>query len=257
MRTLMLLIMAALVLMFLPTPGFAGDDCELNMWVQVPDMEGGLDLQSQWDADGPELDIIKGDDWISLDGYPISGVRWWGSYIDNQLFSPDGFHINMYDNNDMGTPGDSTDDMPGVLQKFYWFSLGETHETFLSQDAGGEDVYEYWVSLGNSWPDWFKQNLDERYWISIVADATDGDPSTIWGWHSSTGLEGFPGLSTAVTGFVLDGSPRAEGDPAQWRHLDYEMSFVLVTNWCIPEPSTLAMLGMGIVGLICFRRRRR
>jgi hypothetical protein len=257
MRVLVMLTVAALALMVLPMPGFAGDDCELTMWVQAPDLQDGRDFESQWDADGAGLDIIKADDWINLDGFPIAGVRWWGSYIDNEQFEPNGFHINMYGNNDMGTPGDSGDDVPGDLQRAYWFSLAETHESFFGTDGAGEDVYMYWVSLGSSWPDWFEQKLNDKYWLSIVADAIDGGSFPTWGWHSSTGLEGVPGLSTAVTGKVRDGSLCAEGDPAQWEHLDHDMSFVLVTNWCIPEPSTFAMLGMGIAGLVCFRRRRR
>ena len=102
----------ALVVTAFCVPAIANDSTEITKWEQPPDYENGLDLQSQWDDTDSEPDVIKADDWICPDGLPITDIHWWGSYINDDQFTPDGFYITIYDNNPLGVGPD--DDLPGI-----------------------------------------------------------------------------------------------------------------------------------------------
>jgi len=253
MKRSMIFGIAALIMMAFCTTAFAvGDVTEIIKWVQPPDYQTGLDLQSQWDSTDYEPDLIKADDWICPDGRPITDIHWWGSYFNNDSFSPDGFYINIYTNNDMGTPPSPADDVPGADLWNLRVNMAAVNQVSTGVfDSVGEEVYYYSVYLPEDF--WFSQERGQRYWLSIVADTPNIGDIPVWGWH--TGFEPqVCGLSTAVTGKVLTGDGMARGNPDQWEHMTYNMAFSLTT---IPEPGTMAMLGLGALGLLTFRRKRK
>ena len=256
MRIIVVFCIAAIALAILPEPAFAKDTCEFTMWAQAPDLQEGMDMESQWNPDDLLNDIIKADNWFSLDGHRVVAIRWWGSYFNNIKCEPN-FYINIYDNNDMATPGNPVDDVPGTPLKGYSIAYTDIDETFYGTDSFNEDVYMYWLDLKPLPGYQFCVEKDKKYWISIVADGTGGCANSLWGWHSALNMPAYPGTSNAVTGVSDDLAFWAEGKPDSWEHIDYNMAFVLTTNACIPEPGAFVMVGMGVIGLIVLRRRKR
>jgi hypothetical protein len=49
-------------------------------WSQPPDCDHGLDVRSYTAINEPAGNPLVADDWL-CDGRPITGIRWWGSYI--------------------------------------------------------------------------------------------------------------------------------------------------------------------------------
>ncbi len=248
MRRSTIIGIAALVVMVFCVPALA--QYGVIKWEQLPDIEDGFDLQSQWDRMGGEPDVIKADDWICQDGLPITDIHWWGSYYDNEQFEPDAFYINIYANDPKATGPE--DDMPGTLRSSYWMAFSAVNEIDTGQtDSVGEKVYYYSVYLDETV--WFDQEQGVKYWISIVADTPDIGSTPIWGWH--TGFEpDVQGLTNAVTGKVLQDSAWAEGNPLEWAHMSYNMAFSLTT---IPEPGAYALFGLGALALLVLRRRKK
>jgi hypothetical protein len=220
---------------------------------QPPDFQNGFDLQSQWDNTDSEPDVIKADDWICPDGRPITDIHWWGSYVADQTFTPDGFYIIFYDNKPMGAGPE--DDLPGAVAGGFWVALGLANEVDTGQMTQGEHVYEYSVYLQDVPGLWFYQDQGVKYWLSIVADTPNIGSEPIWGWH--TGLQPeIEGLTNAVTGKVLqDGTAPPFGNPDEWEHMNYNMAFAFTT--VIPEPGIFSLVGFGALGLLALRPRKK
>jgi hypothetical protein len=234
-------------------------------WIQLPDMDTGLDIQSQWNPQNQDPDdgtynpdVIKADDWI-CNGLPIVDIHWWGSYVNNEEVAVTGFWINFYDN-DMGGAG-IADDKPGGLLQSWFVDFGSANETLYGDDQNPtthlppddyEHVYLYSFYLPEG--EWFYQQEGAKYWLSIVAVTPDVLGSApMWGWH--TGFEPATlDTTNAVTGKVQAYSLVGEGNPLEWAHMEYDMAFALTT---VPEPQTYALVGAGVLGLLVLRRRKQ
>jgi hypothetical protein len=250
--TIIAVAVTVLVGFSLPALAREGNQAEIFKWIQPPDMEEGYDLQSQWDATDSEPDIIKADDWMCLDGLPVTDVHWWGSYYDNEEFTPDGFAILIYEDFE-----DEEKELyrPGTLLEDYYVPFCNANETVFGVDSLGETVYEYTLYLSED--EWFYQDQDTWYWISIVAITPDIGSTPIWGWHTGVELPGMEGTAPAVTGKVDQtcGIPDIPvGNPEEWAWMDYNMAFGLTT---IPEPATIGLFGAAAVGLVVLRRRKK
>ncbi|NCC53604.1 MAG: hypothetical protein EOM20_20675, partial [Spartobacteria bacterium] len=56
-----------------------GDHEVCPKWIQPPDCDAGLDMASAYSFSGDTLPVVADDWWC--DGRPVSGIKWWGSYI--------------------------------------------------------------------------------------------------------------------------------------------------------------------------------
>jgi hypothetical protein len=106
--------------------------------------------------------------------------------------------------------------------------------TRVSTEVIGQDgllIYEYW-----SYIDPLVLDAGVTYWLSIINNTSD---SIIWGW------------STAGAGVHLMDE---RGDISLQ---DQNLAFRL-TNDVIPEPATLGLVGLGLIGMAArFRKRAR
>ncbi|MBN1919550.1 MAG: PEP-CTERM sorting domain-containing protein [Verrucomicrobia bacterium] len=215
--------------------------------LQGPDMDSGWNLQSQWDLIDGEPNIIRADNWECPDGRPITDIHWWGSYLFN---TGDSNPVQKFEVSIFSDAGGS----PGALMWRKSFDSALVNETPVGLDANLEQVYKYSVYLEQE--DVFQQNQGEVYWLSIVALTEGTTRWPMWGWH------------TAVNRNIedlLQGSAQTTKDPTQndpfgigkvenpWQDAQYDMAFELTT---IPEPSIVALIGLGLFATWTRFRRR-
>ncbi len=135
------------------------------------------------------------DDFADTFDTPVVHVRWWGSYINNEIIQPvDQFLISFeadipagVDDVPYSRPGE-----PLLNQIVRRGQLSPGSGTFterrVSPDQAPEDVFEYNAELHLDKT--FRQQPDTVYWLKIVAlvdvseDVGPDDPRTKWGWHN-------------------------------------------------------------------------
>jgi len=209
------------------------------------------------------------DDFLCKDGLPIIGVRWWGSYWDTSI---PGQPITGYPYPSSDNWGDPAKNPPGTVMGFiisFWSDVPagtsipkwsypgnllyaetllldqiQVKETFYGQivrPGGIETIFQYDATL----PMPFPQEKDKVYWLSIVAIDPNGNPIQ-WGWHES--------YQHWNDNAVQMGFPPGGLNPGWWHYLpDKDMAFELKP---VPAPTTLLLLGSGLISFILLRRKR-
>ncbi|MBL7215623.1 MAG: DNRLRE domain-containing protein [Phycisphaerae bacterium] len=147
---------------------------------------------SMYDDTGQPLNAYEGcymaDDFADLEHSPVIKVKWWGSYLENEIMDPgvNRFLIAFEKDVAADEPGNPvTYSHPGdvILTQFVHLSStvplnpGEYSETWISYGGApcNENLYEYEAVLKNPFP----QDPNTVYWLKIVA-MVDVD-AAIWG----------------------------------------------------------------------------
>ena len=231
------------LMLVLVVPAFA-DFIPLPVkWSQPPDMQIGMDHLSIH----PEP--VVADDYISQTLDPIVAVRWWGSYIGYNGQPPSGylppagfavpFHLGFY--TDVPTNAANPFSHPGTL---VYDTVVSAQEEFFGTSGDPEIVFEYNAYL--------QIPFDQAQY-----HPTGGGPAVLWlridrydredwGWHESITHN----IDDAVTGpHFGPWSPLLKKDQTS-----ADMAFELMI---IPEPGTLALVGLGLASLVCVVRRKQ
>jgi hypothetical protein len=196
-------------------------------WCQLPDMERGINIISNPEPDMPTV----ADDWLCLDGSPVSDLHFWGSYpgwYDNNPVPPadtpgvKAFRIQIYSDRPATAAGEFS--RPDKLLYEVW--VEDFRESFVASipnvipGAEFEHKYRYDLDL----PRIFWQLRDHVYWLNIAALPRDFELP--WGWENS--MERWNDF--AVRGWYEDVSNwfwKPILDPYSERFLD--MSFILTS----------------------------
>jgi hypothetical protein len=145
----------------------------------------GWDERSWYDKSG-----IVADDWLCEDNRPVTGIRWWGSFVgwtNQELPSvkPKAFHIGIWTD----VPAGSDFSHPGEVIWEYWCNdwkwefVGYNDDPRPQQEDDACFLFTLQLPINN----FFYQKGQEsatKYWLSISADYNpDGpQPDYVWGW---------------------------------------------------------------------------
>ncbi len=233
---------------------------------QLPDMVGGTDHLSMHRTFGP----VVADDFI-VDKPTILGLRWWGSYLrDDPNLAPGqsravSFEVSHHADcpafapPSAACPGDprggplplpygySTPGQP------YQFQIVTADETLFGVTAAGERVYEYFAMLNTPWASY--QNAIAWLDIAWAAGQLGTDfAADVWGWHESFQHNFDWAVQTdrlANPVLPLGGNPHL----GPWNALmGRDMAFQVIT---IPEPASVALVGLAMIGALAAQRSRR
>jgi hypothetical protein len=203
------------------------------------------------------------DDFILETGAPIIGVTWWGSYWDPttkdgtsvfpydhsdswgdpaQKPMPSQFNINFYNDTAAGT-GIPPWSHPNSIVETFDIDAQDISEVLVGTiDRAGavQSIYKYRAAIPG-----LALNPGTVYWIEIQA-VLGGEPIQ-WGWQES--------IDHWNDNAVQMSFPPNAITSSWWHNIPGEdMAFEITV---VPVPTTLLLLGSGLIGLIGFRRRFR
>lgn len=157
----------------------------------------------------------------------IADIHWTGGYFEAPA-SSDNFTIQIFDDN-AGQPGAILHNLSNIV---------DAGRVDTGVDLAVYSIFAYWIDIAP-----LDLSAGDTYWLSIF-NTTSPDERWFWGSNASGGNAQFR--------FFQPPDP----DPG-WETVDYTMDFQLTGPSSIPEPTTLALMGLGLAGIGYGRRRSK
>ncbi|RLB67293.1 MAG: hypothetical protein DRH04_08190 [Deltaproteobacteria bacterium] len=158
-------------------------------WQQRPDMKHGVNTISTPCLDPPDL-MGAADDWLCLDGSPVTSLHFWGSYpgwnegIPGPLAPPLGaiqdFRVRIYFDYPAATIYSMS--RPACLLYEETVPAADFREMYVTSIFHPDGTFTHQFRYDLDLPRVFWQRRGQVYWISIAARTSAGFPYP-WGWE--------------------------------------------------------------------------
>jgi hypothetical protein len=160
--------------------------------------------------------------------FTMTDFHWWGMGYD--IPDINGFTFQIY-SNAAGAPA------PGALLYDEYFA-GDANAQYFDTNPQYGDVYKYGIDLTTP----FTPLETGYYWFSVYAHTG----SSNWFWSLGSGYD-----------FNRDWqNAEISGDPFWQNPAEGDFAFEITGTNVIPEPGTLILLGLGLLGLAARRIKR-